>query len=333
MSRYVCDMPTFSVPRARGLYMLLCTVCTGRPAEYRFQKCVVTQTAMEVYPNNHPLLIRFRKTRNIQYGVNDNHVCSPACTYYESAVRTTFICVASLKVHACTDKCTLSEAVDGVQICPISGIEKSGHAEVYYADRTSGGGGPDRFVSTITWQNGRRNLPKKTAKPPKTVCHGKYVKKYVEELLVRTSPFNDIIASTGRRSKNLARTFQENITPLVHALHQHCKLLELPPITLCTDIARYISRVRELLDPLPPVSTMVAVVFSLLAEGLTLGDVVVFPRVPWVAERSPPLVAYAKLEGLQCRGMSVCTRRLKTAMCANNPNGAISPEFVFASSQ
>jgi hypothetical protein len=99
---------------------------------------------------------------------------------------------------------------------------------------------------------------------------------------------------------------------------------------LCQRIAAYATRVRQLIAPPPAPNTLLAVIISLLATGLVMGAVVVFPRDDWIAARAPPLVAYGKVDGLQCRSMSVCTRRLKSSMCQRTLPGAILPEFIFA---
>lgn len=284
---------------------------------------------MEVLPLGHPLIVRFRTQHCIAHGVTVDHGCTRDCRYIESAERAAFVCVESLHVHRCQPSCPFTESVRGVRTCPISGFERSGQTEVYYKERVTAFGGGERFVSTIQWTNGRGNGPRKAAKS-RPVCRGGQVKAYVRQLLLATSPFDDQIAGAGRRCKDLLRPFQDNIGPLVAALNQNLEFTAEPPDALCEAIAAYVAKIQPRVTPAPSVDTMIAVVYSLLATGLTMGGVEVFPRTPWVARRAPPLVDYAKKAGLQCRSMSVCTRRLKSVMRSTAVPGTILPEFIFA---
>jgi hypothetical protein len=68
----------------------------------------------------------------------------------------------------------------------------------------------------------------------------------------------------------------------------------------------------------------IAAIINLLARGLTIKGVVMFPVVPWAKHLSPTETGYGCIATLQCRAMSAACRVIKKNMItdAGTPNMA-----------
>jgi len=274
---------------------------------------------MEVVDVHHPVLREFQATTNNTHGVDTSHKCEVArCRYWGSThFRHTYVCCASLHIHQCRRDCSLSEQVtSGVYICPISGIE---NAQIYvaYATRVTARGGGERFVDTMTWSGtGGRSKLKKKLKGFR--CQSNQVATVIFDILRCT-------AMQPVRSTIRTVPFQQ----IMLKMFSDAAAVKRPSSQLCGRIADYINDVYHLMKPKSSVPTLVAVVFSFLAEGLILNDVCVIPRDEWCSARAPKLTAYAQVPGIQCRPMSTATRALKRAIGSGGEH--VSSVFIFPS--
>jgi hypothetical protein len=277
---------------------------------------------MECLPNNHPALMRYRRTAGQSVGVDENHRCTAGiCTYWSDGRHSLFICRVGLHVHRCNRfSCELAVAVhDGEYTCPVSGYCQ-GSAYAHYATRDS----KDRFVNTCTWRPSRTNRTIK--KNPKTSqLRSAVVRNHIALILQarkRSSCRERMLRSCLHRGG-----FQTTIAAVIASYGLYAdNAVDEHEHELAASITRYIPVLRAHLTKSYSDLTLVAVVLSFLTCGLGVRGVVIFPVVPYVAERAPNPVAYALVPGLQCRAMSNATRSIKSLFLRAN---AIPPDLVF----
>jgi len=281
---------------------------------------------MNIPHNSDPIVAACRASCLLKYGVQTIHVCDVGkCNYWKHPQRHVFVCIKSLHFHVCSKTCSLAEEQGGSWVCPVSGIETSCSELVYYPARQNVRG-VDRFVNTISWKgtSSKSKLPKRTRSSVKSLS-GLAVQTMIVKILNQTSTYATKIKKVAQ-SNVIKKDFQEVFGHLLGVFNQETIFLELPPTSLCTRIADYINQIYTTMDCKPSHFSIVAVVFSLLAVGMTVRGVTVFPVDEWVKARAPKMAAYGNVVGLQCRGMSTVIRSLKRAIAAN---GVISESLVF----
>lgn len=277
---------------------------------------------MECPPNDHPLIISYRRASGHRVGVDQNHRCTTGvCTYWSDGRNPLFICRVGLHVHRCNRySCQLAVTVhDGEYTCPVSGYCQ-GSAHAHYATRDAN----DRFVNTCTWKPSRTN--RSVLKKPKlTTVHSLAVSGHITTILqARKRP-----SSRDRMLKGCLhrRSFQATIAAVIASYGLPADTAEHDiEDKLAAAITAYIPVLRSHLTKPQSDLTLVAVILSLLTNGLSVRGVVIFPVIPYVVERAPAPVAYALVPGLQCRAMSHATRSIRGLFLHAN---AIPPDLVF----
>jgi hypothetical protein len=287
----------------------------------------------------HPAVLAYKRATAAVCGVDPAHRCNlSVCRYWQWPGKQQYVCKTALHVHACSDRgCALAvmqhdRSGTGFRACPLSGLEM--RAIDYAAP------GPSKCVGRggVRWLNAGTSLPgnctKRRANLPKpkhtvpvglvvrTLTHIASAQKYSRlgaiRRLVRKAPTRTAFATL--MSQVLQATGSTNPAPappqpLVAAVHAYCTAM-LPRVQQGT---KHVSAL-----------TLIAVVCSLLAQGLEANGVQVFPIDPWAAAHTPPLALYSCVPNLQCRAMSVCTRTLKRAIFAN---GVVTAAYVFPQAQ
>jgi hypothetical protein len=280
---------------------------------------------MEILKNSHRLIAQIRAQCGILHGIDSNHRCDvEACKYRQLRGTHTFVCVASLHVHTCSMACTLAEAnTAGIKTCPISGIQVAAELHAHYPTRETVRG-VQRFVDTCVFRKGSHGRHTRRVHVNRNNST-RAVRACLDDIAAHTSSYQSRVKKIATAWRP-AWSFQASMRQLMAAFADEDTSKCVPPTYVCTSIAAYVDRVRPHIRPTPSIPTLVAVVYSLLAVGMTSNNVQVFPRVPWVAEHAPELTLYANVPGIQCRAMSAATRALKRSMAKRH---AICELFVF----
>jgi len=287
----------------------------------------------------HPAVRAFvrhqKATKQRQCGVDPGHRCLlGTCRYWQVPRQQIYVCTTSLHLHICSNKgCALAEVQHdrsgtGFSVCPLSGLEMNAREFVAGGpDKVSGRGGV-RWMQTGT-RLGSTSRRRRSAVPKihavisdHTIQHmlltiaqaQKYTLKNTIARVMRKTPvhcpfssiMSAIIVATG-----LSKLAPPPPNHLVRRMSTYCTAM-LPVVVTGT---RHYS-----------VNTLIAVVLSLLACGLTANSVEIFPVEAWPAQYAPPLPLYSAVASLQCRSMSACTRALKKVLFCN---GVVLPAYVF----
>jgi len=234
------------------------------------------------------------------------------------------VCTHGLHVHWCgVGVCSLARTEarqDGPWVCPISGLEVTGQAEVYCPQRRKGRGGkPDTFEHSVTPLSRRRPSVKKS-KLAET-------RRFVEILL--TSPQSEalIVGAADRRARSVSAAVcraGNAFMAQMSAARRTCPRSILPPVpselvaALSAAINDFLSRVRPRLAVCKGNASLVAAVVGFLATGVTSGETVIVPQVDWVRRRMPAAADLGKLPGFQCRPVSISARHIKAAVFGAN---------------
>ena len=225
-----------------------------------------------------------RQIAKAHHGVNLDHRCDVStCRFVVSPQRLkrhgraarVAVCADSLHVHWCgTGVCALAAqeagSHSGPWVCPISGLEVTGQAEVYCPQRVRGkGGGPDKFVHSMMPQARRRSSGSRRTRAAET-------HKYVTTLLA---------SKEARELKQAAVTRRERLVPSavasagrsfmaqMRAARGASPRSEIPPVSngllaaLATAIDNFLERVRPRLAVCKGNASQVAAVVNFWRTG------------------------------------------------------------------
>lgn len=274
-----------------------------------------------------PITKAFRRASGAVHGVNPTHRCNlQTCKFWQLPNKHVYVCTTSMHVHTCSDRsCTIAVITHydasntGFRTCPISGLEMRD------LDYVSAGAikVKDRWLQAGNKMGTAKKNIRKNLHAPREVTN----------LMVQTIVRSIVLVATVQPPNTIARIvrrlstrkpFGELVTDVINATG-FCMRSDAPD-ELIDSITRYCKYVRPFLDISPTTLTLVAVVVSLLAAGLSANGVVVFKQNEWLHANTPQLTVYARVPYLQCRAMSACTRSLKRVIFKR---GVICAAFVF----
>lgn len=271
-----------------------------------------------------------RQIAQVSHGVNLDHRCNlSTCKFVVSPARLRrygrparlAVCKSGLHVHWCGNGvCQLAKSesllkTDGPWVCPVSGLEVTGQAELYCPQRVRGkGSNPDTFVHSVSSLR-RRSSSKKSRKSEIRRCLA---------ILLNSKESETLILSTARRREKLvssavAKSGVNFLDQMKSARRIHPRG-SLPAVTpammssLTFAVDDFLLRVRHRLQVCKGIASQVAAVIGFLSSGVTSNGVVMFPKIEWVSERLPCAADLGKLPGFQCRPVSISARHIKAAV-------------------
>jgi hypothetical protein len=295
---------------------------------------------------DHPAVAACRAAKSISHGIDRKHICNlKTCRFWNTPFdRKLFVCTTGLHLHRCQNDSTCELAVEtgtsGTFTCPISGIEmkeqsmthdsvvkiksRYGHerwgSRYSYSLKVSKARHASKLQIAHRQMKQRQNLKRKQA--------SNFTRAATATLLLKIAqaapPQNKIIART-LKMVNQSLPFTSIIDYITKATSIY------KPTTPCPahielSVARHAAAIIDHLTPTPTVYVLIATIASLLATGLEAQGVVVYPKLEWFATNMPPLTMYARVENIQCRNMSACTRAIKAATFRNQ---GIAASLVF----
>jgi len=284
---------------------------------------------MQCPPPGSQLAAAARRAAQASHGVNPDHRCDVArCRFVVSPDRLLWngrparvaVCKTGLHIHWCgTGVCELAateaRTTDGPWVCPVSNLEVTGQAEVYCPQRVRGRGSrPDTFSHSMTPVR-RRSSTKKSRRSE--------TRRYVATLLASAESEALLLASANRRERlvaaAVARAGNTFMAQMLNARNASPRGA-LPPVSaeilsaLAASIDEFLDRIRHRLRVCKGNASQVAAVVGFLAVGMQSDGVVLFPHVPWIAQRLPAAADLGKLTGFQCRPVSISARHIKAAV-------------------
>lgn len=274
-----------------------------------------------------------RKTAGgAQHGVNLEHRCDISrCRFvlnqcplkYGGRPARIAVCASSLHIHWCgTNVCRLAQtqgAEDAPWVCPISGLEVTGQAELYCPQRVrKRGSRPDVFSHSLNTAQ---------RKPAAKKCKVAETRRLLSILL--TSPDSEALVSAAstRRMRAIPSAVSQAGPAFMDqmiAARLASPRFALPHVSeaiiadLALAIDDFIARVKPRLGVCKGNASQVAAVVGFLATGVNADGVVIFPKLHWVTSRLPAAADLGKLPGFQCRPVSISARHIKAAVFGSN---------------
>lgn len=275
------------------------------------------------------------------HGIDANHRCNVGtCKYSTLSVHLKtmglvklFVCNRSLQYHMCGKnvcKHAVIQCKNGSRVCPISAQEIHGPDEVYYPGRAKGRGSWKQPFSHCM-------APEKSTKKPKsTPVHNSTTKALVHLLIsdeaaelrqksrrrcagyagAAVAPFSSFLQQMAAARAAYPRLRRRNRERSMKAISKLAPVLH-----------AYIMHIKPLLQHCKGHNALVAACVGFLSKGLRHNNVVIFPKLHWVAELAPADTDYGKLSGFQSRPLSVAARTIKN--CATSVAGTPNIQFVF----
>lgn len=293
---------------------------------------------------NHPAVVACRTAKGISHGIDRKHVCNLKTCRFWPFDRTLFVCTTGLHIHRCQNDLTCELAIEtgnsGTMTCPISGIEmkeqsmthenvvkvKSRYGRERWGQRYSYSQkiSTRRNASKLQIAN-RKRIQAKTLKQKQALTFAPAsTAAIILKIAQAASPVDKIVARTTKLANQK--------TPFVSIIDYITSATSIyKPATPCpkyieANIAQHAARIIDHLTPTPTVHVLIATIASLLATGLEAQGIVIYPKLKWFVANMPPLTMYARVENIQCRNMSACTRAIKAATFKNQ---GIAASLVF----
>lgn len=259
---------------------------------------------------------------------NPRHTCTPACRQWIDHKSQACVCLDSLNVHLCGDRCNLPARVsmDGdAMVCPLTHIVLPGHITMQIP-QFDANKRPVVHWSRQKIKGSARRAPKKTCLP-----HKKCTAHTAEQLIVKCFDTGNTCAGKrlataqkrvlgGIRKSNTGSLDFFRITSLIHQHSGHmysrpCKLTRLrhKQRAVAEIIGEFVSQYICIHKGIKwaNVETAVTTILSLLAKGWMVNNVPVVECVPLVKKWMPLPQDVGQMPKINCRNISTGTRAFK----------------------
>lgn len=274
-----------------------------------------------------------RAWAGVACGVNRRHVCTvDQCRFVQRRTGkrggVVAVCTQSLHFHRCA-RGVCNEGVtapDTSTICPITGIELAGPAELYYPTRSKMRGSwcrpfcnsmtPDRRGNRKRPGAGRRRGSRSgssTSVATRVALQNLFLS--ATSVQLREERMRRRAAATTAIAAAAPCDFMAQMT----AARAHYPRTRVPSQVdsrvraLVGPVDRYVAMVRARMISGKGHNAVVAAVVSYLATGLgPPGATQLIPKVPWISELAPLPQDYGKIVGFQCRPLSAASRAIKS---------------------
>lgn len=246
--------------------------------------------------------------------------CGDACRFWEhrAAAELTFVCHAHRNVHFCGPRCDVRMATREHEVCRLTGFVLGDPPAVW---QTPFGTTHTRALSS--------HMGPSAARPSKVQTQNAKIVRWAVQAVSKLLSGKDrdaLLVSHRKRLANIACRERRTRNDF-GSMHSAVAMAALragragaPPLRpghpvllpLGRLVGHYMVRLKVQATA-RAVSAMAAALITRLADGYTVGGVVVVPRLPVVAAHAPCELHHPQLLKLQCRAVSAAHRLLVTA--------------------
>lgn len=281
------------------------------------------------------------------------HMCSPHCKMWqvkESTGEPIFICTFSRKLHYCGNNCKHYHESNNSEgyVCSLTSWVLPMSIEKNHITLSKDFNCRNKYKNDNKIVMGKRSARQRPSlKTTKSAFIFSSVVAMLTEIFTKkrtNSTFH--LAKFLKRCAKESRSIQKKQCVDYLSLHRvfftHLKSYpslirgntKIPISTVrINQLAKQIMKYHAKLDipwtmTLKTTNTLVAVIVSKLSTGYKTNDIVVFPKVDWIAQCAPREIEYSGIKGLQCRAMSILWRKLQ-AIIISSKSGLPSHAKIF----
>lgn len=293
-----------------------------------------------------PLEEAARKTCGVMHGVDPQHRCDlKTCKFKMANARIKengraariFVCTSSLHIHRCgVGVCKLPQHLapslsESGWTCPISGIEVQSQDEVFCLTKSKEHGKADQWTNTSNSKESQkcRSLASRTAarraSASKRFKRARSMTQSHLETLLLSEASRLLRVQEAKRAEKLVTSavlqagmqFTDQMRAARQAYPKPLLKTTLDPAVLkalAAAIDEFSDRTRPHLDVFKGHAAMVAACCTFLTSGMTSNGVTMFPVLPWLKTLMPHPTDIGKINGFQCRPVSIMCRNIKATM-------------------